>query len=106
MSPETAPGPSPYRLTPNLFAVGFGVAGLAQAWAAAAGTVHTPLWPSYCLWILAAVIWLVTLACYLRNTASQGRLRTEAKDPVQGPFTALAAIVPMLLGAALAPHAR
>lgn len=97
---------SPYRLTPNLFGVGFGVAGVAQAWAAAQATVNAPSWPSSCLWILAALIWLVTLVSYVRNAASQGRLRTEPADPVLGPFTALSTIVLMLLGAALAPHAR
>ncbi|MEE4545901.1 TDT family transporter [Streptomyces sp. V4-01] len=102
----TAPAASAYRLTPNLFGIGFGVAGLAQAWTAAADSVHAPAWPSYVLWILAAAIWLFTLIAYARNVAAQGRLRAELPDPVLGPFTALIAIVPMLLGVALAPHAR
>jgi tellurite resistance protein len=98
--------PSPYRLTPNLFSVGFGTAGLAQAWAVAAGTVDAPSWPADVLWILAAVVWLVTLVTYARNVVAQGRLGTEAADPTLGPFTAVVVIVPMLLGVALAPHAR
>ncbi|MFJ6393337.1 TDT family transporter [Streptomyces sp. NPDC091972] len=97
---------SPYRLTPNLFGIGFGTAGLAQVWSTATDTVAAPPWPSYLLWILAAAIWLVTLFAYLRNTIAQGRLRTEMADPTTGPFTALIAIVPMLLGIGLAPHAR
>ncbi|WP_405883537.1 TDT family transporter [Streptomyces sp. NBC_01136] len=101
----TTTGASPYRLTPNLFGIGFGTAGLAQAWTVAADTVDAPPWPSYVLWILAAAIWLVTLAAYLRNVVAQGRLRTEIPDPIMGPFTALIVIVPMLLGIALAPHA-
>ncbi|MFC4031201.1 TDT family transporter [Streptomyces polygonati] len=98
--------PSPYRLTPNLFGVGFGVAGLAQAWALAEDTVDAPSWPADVLWISAAVIWLVTVAAYLRNVIGQGRLRTELPDATTGPFTSLAVIVPMLFGIALAPHAR
>jgi tellurite resistance protein len=97
---------SPYRLTPNLFGMGFGVAGLAEAWATAADTVDVPEWPSYVLWIAAALVWLLTLLAYLRNVTAQGRLRTEAGDPVMGPFTALISIVPMLLGIALSAHAR
>ncbi|MFG1807880.1 TDT family transporter [Streptomyces sp. NPDC049040] len=102
----TAPAPAGVRLTPNLFGIGFGLAGLAQAWTVATDTVDVPAWPSYVLWILAATIWLVTLVAYIRNVTAQGRLRTELPDPVMGPFTALIAIVPMLLGIALAPHAR
>lgn len=98
--------PSPYRLAPNLFGIGFGIAGLAQAWSAAADTIDAPAWPSYVLWILAAVVWLVTVVTYLRNAVAQGRLRSEVPDPTTGPFTALAVIVPMLLGISLAPHAR
>lgn len=86
--------------------MGFGLAGLAQAWTAAKDTVDAPSWPADCLWILAAAVWLVTLVSYLRNLVAQGRLRTDPADPVLGPFTALAFIVPMLLGVALAPHAR
>ncbi|WP_329033953.1 TDT family transporter [Streptomyces sp. NBC_00178] len=91
---------------PNLFGIGFGFAGLAQAWSAAVDTVGTPGWPSHVLWILTALIWLGTLAAYLRNAISQGRLRTEVANATTGPFTALVVIVPMLLGVALASHAR
>jgi tellurite resistance protein len=97
---------SPYRLTPNLFGIGFGIAGLAQVWAVAADTVGAASWPSYALWILAAAVWLFTLVGYVRNVTAQGRLRTELPDPILGPFTALITIMPMLLGVALAPHAR
>ncbi|CAG6399006.1 Tellurite resistance protein [Actinacidiphila cocklensis] len=97
---------SPYRLTPNLFGIAFGTAGLAQCWAVAGGTVHAPQWPSNVLWIGAAAFWLAITVAYLRNAAAQGRLRSELPDPVTGPFTALLAITPMPLGIALAGHAR
>ncbi|AGZ44060.1 potassium-tellurite ethidium and proflavin transporter [Actinoplanes friuliensis] len=43
---------------------------------------------------------------YARDVVRGGRLRTELKDPVFAPFTALVVIVPMLLGVALGGHAR
>lgn len=97
---------SPYRLTPNLFGTAFGTAGLAQCWAVARHTVGVAEWPEDVFWILSAVLWLVTVPAYLRNVVAQGRLRTELPDPTMGPFTALAPITLMPLGAALAEHAR
>jgi tellurite resistance protein len=98
--------PSPYRLAPNLFAISFGVAGVAQAWQLAQDTVNAPGWPADVLWVAAAAIWLVVLVAYLRNVMAQGRRHAELPDPTTGPFTALAVILPMLFGIALAPHAR
>jgi tellurite resistance protein len=51
-------------------------------------------------------VWVATLIWYGRDVVRGGRLRTELKDPVFAPFTALIVIVPMLLGVALAGHAR
>jgi tellurite resistance protein len=95
-----------FHLPANLFAVAFGVAGLAQAWSAATQLAGASDWPGNVLWIVAAVIWLVTLAAYLANVTAQRRWKTELSDPTFGPFTALIFIVPMLLGARLAEQAR
>jgi len=94
------------HLTANLFAVAFGVAGLAQAWSAVTQLAGASDWPGNVLWIAAAVTWLITLAAYLPNVAAQRRWRTELSDPTFRPFTALIVIVPMLLGARLAEQAR
>jgi tellurite resistance protein len=94
------------RLTANLFAVAFGVVGLAQAWSAVALLAGASDWPADAAWIIAAVIWLVTVVGYLANVAAQRRWKTELSDPTFGPFTALIVIVPMLLGARLAQQAR
>jgi tellurite resistance protein len=94
------------HLPANLFAVAFGVAGLAQAWSAVTQLAGASEWPGDVLWIVAAVIWLVTLAAYLANVGAQRRWKTELSDPTFGPFTALIFIVPMLLGARLAEQAR
>ncbi|MEW2160984.1 TDT family transporter [Streptomyces sp. NPDC007189] len=97
---------APYRLTPNLFGVAFGTAGLAQCWTIARNAVGMAEWPADVFWILSAVLWLVTAPAYVRNVAAQGRLRRELPDPAMGPFTSLAAITLMPLGVALAGHAR
>jgi tellurite resistance protein len=94
------------HLTANLFAVAFGVVGLAQAWAAVALLAGDSDWPANALWIVGAVIWLITLASYLANVAAQRRWKTELSDPTFGPFTSLIVIVPMLLGTRLAQQAR
>lgn len=100
-----APGPPPLRLTANLFGLPFGLCGLAQAWAAGRDLAGLPAWPAAVVWALAAVAWLVTLAAYGANVVADGRWRTESADPVFGPFTVLAAIVPMMLGVALGRYA-
>jgi tellurite resistance protein len=98
--------PRPLHLTANLFAVPFGLAGLAEAWSTATRLAGASDWAANALWILAAVAWLVTLAAYLANVGAQRRWRTELSDPTFGPFTALIVIVPMMLGAVLAGWAR
>jgi tellurite resistance protein len=94
------------HLTANLFAVAFGLAGLAQAWSTATRLAGASDWPGNVLWIVAAATWLITLAAYLANVAAQRRWKTELSDPTFGPFTSLIVIVPMLLGARLAEQAR
>ena len=96
----------PLHLTANLFAVAFGLAGLAEDWSTATQLAGAPDWPGNVLWILTALTWMITLAAYLANVAAQRRWKTELSDPALGPFTALIVIVPMLLGAALAGQAR
>jgi tellurite resistance protein len=93
-------------LTANLFAVAFGVAGLAQAWSTVTQFASGPDWPGNALWIVAAIVWLVTLVGYLANVAALRRWRTELSDPTYGPFTALIVIVPMLLGLTLAARVK
>jgi tellurite resistance protein len=94
------------RLTPNLFAIPFGLCGLAQCWSLAAAQNAAPAWPADTLSALAAVAWAGLLVAYVRNAVAAGRLRTELADPTFGPFTSLVVIVPMLLGTALARHAH
>jgi tellurite resistance protein len=94
------------RLTPNLFGIPFGLSGLAGCWSLAQGLAFVPAWPADILWVLAAGVWLGILGVYIADVVAGGRVRTELADPTFGPFTALIAIVPMLLGLAVADHWR
>ncbi|WP_164842622.1 TDT family transporter [Actinoplanes solisilvae] len=94
------------RLTPNLFAISFGLAGVTQCWAAAAAQHAVPSAVADAGWFVVAAVWLVTAVLYGHNLVAGGRLRTEMSDPVFSPFLAIPPIVGMLLGVALGAHAR
>jgi tellurite resistance protein len=94
------------HLTANLFAACFGLAGLASAWTALMRLVHGPDWPGNALYIVAALVWLVTAVAYLGNIGAQHRWRQELSDKTLGPFTSLLFIVPVLLSVPLAAQAR
>ncbi|MDR0341816.1 MAG: hypothetical protein LBI49_01660 [Nocardiopsaceae bacterium] len=88
------------RITPSLFSIAFGLAGLGQAWHAAGPVLGTPAAIPDAVYILAAAVWLVLIAAY----ALQGprRILGDLRDPVLSAFPSLAAITPMMLGAVLA----
>lgn len=96
----------PLRLAPNVFGISFGLCGLAECWSAAHSLIDAPAWPSAALWVLAGLVWLVSLVAYLANVISTGRARTEIADPTTSPFLSLIVIVPMLLGIGLADYQR
>jgi tellurite resistance protein len=96
----------PLHLTANLFAACFGLAGLAAAWTALMRLVHGPDWPGNALYILAALVWLITTIAYLGNVGAQRRWRQELTDQTLSPFTSLIFIVPVLLSVPLAEQAR
>ena len=98
--------PRRYRLTANLFAIPFGVGGLAQCWTIAAQRTSVPSWPGDVLWLAATALWLSVLIGYSLQLGNGRTLTGELADPTFGPFVALAAIIPMLLSGALARHAR
>ncbi|MEU6606413.1 TDT family transporter [Streptomyces shenzhenensis] len=91
------------RITPSLFSIAFGLAGLGQAWHAAEPVLGTPGAVPDAVYLLAAGVWLVLAAAY----AVQGprRMLADLRDPVQSSFPSLAAITPMMLGTALATAA-
>jgi tellurite resistance protein len=106
-APDAPGGRAPVRrLPPNLFAVSFGLAGVAETWSAVAANWGTGRVAADIAWIATALVWVVTLGCYLANVAARRAWRTELGDATFGPFVALTAIVPMLCGAALAGSAH
>jgi tellurite resistance protein len=91
------------RVPPNLFAVPFGLAGLADAWSAARPVLPAPSAVAAAIDVAAALAWAVLVACYL----AQGTALSLAdfRDKTLSPFLSLAPVTGMLLGAALAPYA-
>ncbi len=98
--------PARRRITPNLFAISFGLAGLAQTWSTAARLASAPPAVADALWIIDGAVWLATLAFYLRSLYVGHRWRTELSDHIFGPFVSVPAIVGMLLAGGLVPHAH
>jgi tellurite resistance protein len=96
----------PLYLKANLFAASFGLAGLAASWTALMRLAHGPDWPGNALYIVAALVWLVTAIAYLGNVGAQRRWRQELSDQTLGPFVSLVFIVPVLLSVPLAEQAR
>jgi tellurite resistance protein len=96
----------PLLLKPNLFAACFGLAGLASAWTTLMRLVHGPDWPGNALYIVAALVWLITAIGYLGNVAAQRRWKQELTDQTMVPFISLLFIVPVLLSVPLAQQAR
>jgi tellurite resistance protein len=91
------------RFPPNLFAIPFGLTGLAEAWHAAEQTLHTPEEVPDAISIVAALAWVMLLACY----AAQGTRSNFAdfRDKVFSPFISLAPITGMLLATTLSVRA-
>jgi tellurite resistance protein len=91
------------RFPPNLFAIPFGLAGLAEAWHAAEQTLHTPEEIPDALSIVAALAWVALMGCYTaqgtRNNFADFRNKTFS------PFISLAPITGMLLATSLSVRA-
>src|SRR5258706_10011732 len=93
-------------VTPNLFGISFGLAGLATCWRYAALMKLAPALVAEILFIVAAVVWLLLLVGYLSQVPRRpGGWQGEVADPVLGPFVSLIPIVGMLLAIGLIPHA-
>lgn len=106
-APESAPiKRRAAYLTANLFAACFGLAGLASAWTVMMRLVRGPDWPGNALYIVAALVWLITAVAYLGNVAVQRRWKQELSDQTLAPFISLLFIVPVLLSVPLAQQAR
>ncbi|GII23233.1 TDT family transporter [Planosporangium mesophilum] len=93
-------------ITPNMFGIAYGMAGLAVCWGYAAMLGLAPAVVADVLFILTAVVWLALVVGYLSQVPRRrGGWRAELTDPVLGPFVSLIPIVGMLLAIGLLPHA-
>lgn len=93
------------RITPNLFGIASGFAGLAGVWTVAHHQGLAPGWPADLLFGLATAAWVVLAVAWGRQfRPGRACLADELRDPVFGPFVALLPIVGMLLGVALSAH--
>lgn len=101
--PSQTAGP-PAGITPNLFGIAYGLAGLAVCWGYAAQLRLAPALVSDLVFAVTAVVWLALLAGYVTQVSRRpGGWHAELAHPVFGPFVALIPIVGMLLAIGLLP---
>jgi hypothetical protein len=91
------------RFPPNLFAIPFGLAGLAEAWHAAEQTLHTPEEIPDALSVIAALAWVTLMACYSAQGARNNF--ADLRNKTFSPFISLAPITGMLLATTLSVRA-
>jgi tellurite resistance protein len=92
-------------ITPNMFGISFGLAGLATCWGYAALLKLAPAIVADILFIITAAVWLVLVVGYLSQVPRRrGGWRRELADPVSAPFVSLIPIVGMVLAIGLMPH--
>jgi len=93
----------PPRIPPNFFGISFGLAGLGDAWRAAAKQLSvSPAVPG-AIFIAAGLVWAVLVAGYLAQGWRQ--VLADFEDPVLGAFVSLPVLTPMVLATALASAA-
>jgi tellurite resistance protein len=92
------------RIPPSLFGIALGLSGLAALWAFAATTFGGPAAVGDALGVLAAVVWVVLMAAYLRQ--GPRRILADARDATLSPFLAVPVMSAYVLAAGvLEPHA-
>ncbi|MEV4619270.1 hypothetical protein AB0J74_11260 [Asanoa sp. NPDC049573] len=92
------------KVPPNIFGMPFALAGLAGVWRTAQSYGISPAGVTDALFILAALVWLLSCALYFSRPRD---VRGDLVDNVGQPFIALALIVPMLCAyQALEPRAH
>lgn len=100
--PAPAPPAAPERLPLTTLGIAFGLAGLAEVWSKAAPGLHLPRVVTEVFWALTAVVWVVLLVAHaVRGMRSGVRLTAQLRHPSQGPLSALAPVVGMLVAADL-----
>jgi tellurite resistance protein len=91
------------RFPPNLFAIPFGLSGLAEAWQTAEPTLHTADAVPDAISVVAALAWVTLIFCYLAQGARSAH--ADFGNKTFSPFVSLAPITGMLLASTLSAHA-
>jgi tellurite resistance protein len=91
------------RISPGLFGMALGLAGLGALWLYGSGTFGAPAAVGDMLMLLAAATCVVLAIAYLRQGAR--RIVADARDAAVGPFLAAPVMTALVLGEALFPHA-
>lgn len=92
-------GATRVRVTPNLFGIAFGLAGLTGAWQVAHRLDMVPAWPNAVLLVLTALVWVVLVVAWAVNVRRTGRtVGSELRDPVFAPFLGLVPTTAVLIG--------
>jgi tellurite resistance protein len=90
------------RIPLNTFAIGFGLAGLAEAWSTAGASLGLPELIGQLFWIVATGGWLwLIIAHTVRGAQSKDTLASQLRHPAQGPIAALVPITGMLIAGEL-----
>jgi tellurite resistance protein len=101
-----APAGARHRVTANFFGIPLGLAGLAQCWTIAGDAGLVSPWTVGVGWTVTVATWVVVLVAYLWDGIAKGRLASEPHDPVFGPFTSAALLVPVMAVVPVADHLR
>lgn len=103
MLATTTPPEGVARLPLNTLAIVFGVAGVAEAWSAAAPVMNLSPVVALVLWSMAAavLVWMI-VAHSIRGFRSEQSLRQQLRHPAQGPLAVIVPVVGMLIGSELA----
>lgn len=90
--------PTPPGLSPGIFGVGFGLAGLSGTWAITASHTGLPVAFADLLWIVTTVVFLINVTRFSIRAGNPVHYVEHFRHPITGPFVALAPATAMLLG--------
>lgn len=90
--------PTPQGLSPGIFGVGFGLAGLSGTWTITAAHTGLPVGVADVLWIITTVVFLINVTRFSIRAGNPVHYIEHFRHPITGPFVALAPATAMLLG--------
>lgn len=90
--------PPPKGLSPSIFGVGFGLAGLAGTWTITAAHTGFPVGFADVFWIVTAVVFVINVTRFSIRAGNPVNYIEHSRHPITGPFVSLAPATAMLLG--------